>query len=85
MNSFTTDDLTLMATTLSGTAGSSGLMGTFYFSLTIFVRGGDGSLKKADLSPGALTRVSSLGLSESAMKMHLEGGVALRCIRRTSL
>jgi hypothetical protein len=49
-----------------------------YFSLHVWVRGNDGSLKRGDLSPGVSARVSTLPV---AAQQHR----ALRVGSRTSL
>ena len=51
----------------------------------MFVRASDGSIKKADLSPGQSKRIQPLSASGDALESHYEGGVSLRCIRRTAL
>jgi hypothetical protein len=64
------------------TPASSSSFGNFYFSLTVWVRGSDGSLRKGDLSPGVATRVTDLQV-ERTSTTHYEAGLSLRCIRRT--
>ena len=84
----TEDSFTFIADTLTSTAeakAGASFWGTFYFSLSIFVRAGDGSIRKADLSPGQSPRIAALSVAGDAMKSHYEGGVSLRCIRRTAL
>jgi hypothetical protein len=62
-------------------AGSS--WATFYFSLRVWVRGSDGSLGIADLSPTAAPTIPlPAGVDPT---VHYEAGVALRCIRRTEV
>ena len=56
--------------------------GNFYFGLTVWARGKDGSLRVADLSPGATAKISDLPVPATS-KTHYEGGLALRCLRRT--
>jgi len=64
------------------TPNASGFFGNFYFSLQVWVRGTNGDLRVGDLSPGATSRVADLPVP-SSNKTHYEGGLALRCIRRT--
>lgn len=79
------DDFAFFANTLTGAANGTSFWGSFYFSLVVFVRAADGSLQKADLGPNVTTRVQDLGLTAAQLKQHYEGGVALRCLRRTTL
>jgi hypothetical protein len=59
--------------------------GPFYFSLKVWLRTQDGGLAVGDLSAGVTgSRVSPLGVSADSTT-HYEGGLALRCIRRTDL
>jgi hypothetical protein len=84
----TEESFTFIADTLTSTADAksgASFWGTFYFSVSIFVRAGDGSIQKADLSPGQSTRIVPLSVSGDALKSHYEGGVSLRCIRRTTI
>jgi hypothetical protein len=86
--SMTEESFTFIADTLTSTADAklgASFWGTFYFSLSIFVRAGDGSIQKADLSPGQSTRIVPLSAVGDARKSHYEGGVSLRCIRRTTI
>jgi len=88
VNAFTPAELSALASTLSTVAGSSSSwMGSFYFSMRIYVRGTDGSLKIGDLTPGSTSRISTFGLSDEAMKSHYEGSgtpLALRCLQETT-
>jgi hypothetical protein len=84
----TEESFTFIADTLTSTADAksgASFWGTFYFSVSIFVRAGDGSIQKADLSPGQSTRIVPLSVAGDALKSHYEGGVSLRCIRRTAI
>ncbi len=83
--SFTEADFLFIADTLTGAATGTSNWGTFYFSLGIFVRAADGSIQKGDLRPGAAVRVEPLPVTGDDLKRHYEGGLALRCIRRTPL
>jgi len=74
-------DAQAMASALS-TPNSTSFFGNFYFSLHVWVRAGDGSLARADLSPGVTARMSTLPVSASSTT-HYESDLALRCIRRT--
>lgn len=79
--SLSQDDRAQLAAALS-TPHAASSWATFYFSLHVWVRKTDGTLGIADLSPTA-TPVMPLpsGLDPT---VHYEGGVALRCIRRTT-
>lgn len=66
------------------TPNASGFFGNFYFSLSVWVRGSDGSLRMGTLAPGATAPVSDLPVPATS-KLHYEGGLALRCIRRTPI
>jgi hypothetical protein len=86
--SMTEQSFTFIADTLTSTADAkagASFWGTFYFSLSVFVRAGDGSIQKADLSPGQSSRIAPLSAVGDARKSHYEGGVSLRCIRRTAI
>ena len=66
-------------------AGSTSSLGPWYFGLNVWVRGGDRTLKKANLEPGVVgARVAPLP-GQISVTDHYEGGLALRCIRRTDL
>jgi hypothetical protein len=59
--------------------------GPFYFGLNVWLRTHDGGLAVGNLAPGVTgSRVSPLGIDASSTT-HYEGGLALRCIRRTDL
>lgn len=78
---FVQDTLTPLATT------GGDLWGAFYFGSSIWVRGNDGVIKAGTLAPGVVgSRVQPLtyqnGFDETK---HYEGGLSLRCIRRTDL
>lgn len=81
VNDVTDADAQAMATALS-TPNSTTFFGNFYFSLHVWVRATDGSLARADLSPGVTARMSTLPVSASSTT-HYESDMALRCIRRT--
>lgn len=83
---FTEDELQGLSDALSPARGS-GSFGALYFSMQVYVRGTDGALKQADLSPGLIgPRVAPLACAAGGdcWTRHLESGLALRCIRRTS-
>ena len=72
----------------SASSGSSG-MGGFYFSLAVYLRGDDGTLKLGNLNPGVTERVTALPVTtDDEMRRHLEaspiGPVVVRCIRHSS-
>lgn len=83
----TEDDFTFLQETMGAVsnAGSASSMGAFYFSLRVFVRATDGSIQEANLAPSIANRVTPLSAVGDARKQHYEGGLALRCIRRTPL
>ena len=74
--SFTTADLEFMAKTLPSKTGN------FYFSLDLWVIGNDGTIKAGHLQPTATKRIEPLTVSGDALKIHYEGGLGLRCIKR---
>jgi len=80
VNDVTDVDAQAMATALS-TPNSTTFFGNFYFSLHVWVRAGDGSLARGDLSPGASPRMSTLSIASPTT--HYESDMSLRCIRRT--
>ena len=67
-------------------AGST--VGSFYFSLSVWVLGNDGTVGLANLQPGSdpsFTPLSSLfKLENYDPRDHYEGGLTLRCLRVTS-
>ena len=81
VNSLTNADAQVLADALS-TPNSGGFFGNFYFSLHVWVRGNDGSLKRGDLSPGASPRVTTLDVAATSTT-HYESDLGLRCIRST--
>jgi hypothetical protein len=58
-------------------------LGALYFSMQVYVRGADGGLMQGDLNPG-LTGPRVTPLPALDPTVHLESGLALRCVRRTS-
>ncbi len=87
-------DFQFLADTLTAAGGES-LNGSafnwssFYFSLRIYLRAADGTLKMGDLSPAATARVSPLPRTDGGAPQDLLTGngetVVVRCIRRTPL
>lgn len=80
---------TQFASTLSSVSPDSSSMGGFYFSLAVFVRGNDGTLKLGNLKPGVTERLTALPVTtDEAMRRHLEGSplgtVVVRCLRHTT-
>jgi hypothetical protein len=60
--------------------------GSFYFGLRVFLRAADGTIQAGDLAPGVVQRVSALNYPAGlGAQHHYEGGLALRCIRRTQV
>jgi hypothetical protein len=66
------------------TPNSKNFFGNFYFGLSVWVRATDGSLRIGNLSPGVSVRVTDSPVAATST-VHYEGGVALRCIRRTTV
>jgi hypothetical protein len=57
----------------------------FYTSLTIWVRADDGTIQSGTLAPGITgSRMIPLPPGVSTSMIHYEGGLGLRCIRRTN-
>ena len=81
VNGFGESDIAEIAKALA-TPNSNNLFGNFYFGLSVWVRGNDGSLRIGNLSPGVSVRVTASPVPATST-VHYEGGVALRCIRRT--
>lgn len=83
MNSFSDADTQVLASALS-TPNATSLFGNFYFSLHVWVRGADGSLRRGDLAPGATARVTDLAVDAGSTR-HYESDLSLRCIRRATV
>ena len=68
-------------------APEAGFFGSFYFSLSVWVRARDGTIKQGTLEPGVTSsRVTPLVYPAGfTPEDHYEGGLALRCIRRADL
>ena len=81
--SFSEADFQFLHDTLTGVEPTTANWGAFYFSLQVFTRATDGTIKMGDLNPGVTSRMTALNLSSDQLKQHLEAGYALRCIRRT--
>lgn len=80
---FSEDELANLQATLAGAGGTSN-WGNFYFSLHVYVRAEDGTLARADLTPGVTgPRITPLGIeaASDAWTHHFEGDMALRCVR----
>jgi hypothetical protein len=85
--SFTESDFQFMHDTLIPLAGNgvNASLGPFYFGLLVWVHGRDGKLAAANLDPGVTGgRITPLDFT-SGYTDHYEGGLGLRCIRRTQL
>ncbi len=82
---FSEAELAFMAQTLTDASGVGGWGSSFYFGLQVFVRASDGSIQVGDLTPGASPRVAPIVplMQGWDPTMHYEGGVSLRCIRKT--
>lgn len=79
--SVTDADVEVLAHALA-TPNAQSFFGNLFFSLHVWVRGTDGSLKVGDLTPGVSQRISDLPVSSTSTQ-HYESDLALRCIRRT--
>jgi hypothetical protein len=75
LESFKDSDLSFVQSTLTTTSGAS-----FYFSLQVFTRATDGSIAQGSLAPGVSPRVTPFPPGTD-LKLHYEGGLALRCIK----
>jgi hypothetical protein len=76
------------ALTTAGTLVAGDFFGSFYFGTTVWLRAHDGTLQTGTLEPGvAGSRVAPLHVARGDVgyRDHYEGGLALRCIRRTDL
>jgi hypothetical protein len=60
------------------TPNSTGFFGSFYFSLAVWVRASDGTLKLGSLAPDD----AQLAPAPTDTTSHFEGGYGLRCVRR---
>jgi hypothetical protein len=58
--------------------------GPMYFSLRVFVRATDGTIKSAYLGPGS-ANIQPLFASSENLKNHYEGELGLRCIRMSNV
>lgn len=81
LEGFRAADFQYLHDTLAATGGSASSMGSFYFSPRVFVAATDGGLLEGNLDPAAAERLAPL--PGGALNVHLEAGLALRCIRRT--
>jgi hypothetical protein len=79
--SITDADAQILASALA-TPNAQSFFGNLFFSLHVWVRGTDGTLKVGDLTPGASQRMSDSPVSASSTQ-HYESDLSLRCIRRT--
>jgi len=84
---FNDKEIEFLASTLTAVSdGTDDWWGAFYFfSLKVYIRGDDGTLKMGDLSVGAPLRIMPLPIPEyGSMTFHLEAGagdpVVVRCI-----
>ena len=84
LKKLTADDLIQINSSLSGAAGN--FWASFYVGMRIYIKSADGVIREADLGyPEKGVIISDLLLKEEQMKMHLEGGRALRCIKVTDI
>ena len=74
----------LMREALDGAGG--GFFASFYFQLRLFIRAADGTIQEGRLDPRDPTRVLPLSFHQGQdARNHYEGGLALRCLRRTEV
>jgi hypothetical protein len=74
----------LMREALGG--NPSDFWGAFYFQLRVFVRAADGSIQEGRFDPRQTPRVVPLQYPQNwTSRDHYEGGLALRCLRRTEV
>lgn len=87
LKSLTDADFQAVADTWSLQITGSAGFGTFFASLAIWVRGDDGAIAAGTLAPGvAGSRVTPLQVPPApSSTSHYEGGLGLRCIRRSAL
>jgi hypothetical protein len=89
INGFSPQDFQFFQNTLtdaSNAGGNTSFWGFFYFGLKVFIRAADGSIQQGDLTPGVSVRVAPLTYPQGwTAQQHYEGGLALRCIRRTQV
>ncbi len=89
INGFSAQDFQFFQNTLtdaSNTGGNTTFWGSFYFGLKVFIRAADGTIQQGDLTPAATVRVTPLTYPPGwSPQKHYEGGLALRCIRRTQV
>jgi hypothetical protein len=81
----TPSEFAAMQTTLDGLGGDT--IGGAFFSLSIWTRMNDGSMKNGQLDPAASPRFLELnkyGAAEVNLRNHYEGNLALRCVRTTA-
>ncbi len=82
ITNLTDDNYTFIQNTLAGIPDSDNFWSNFYFSLKVYIRANDNTLKIANLTPDTSPRISDLpGEVSQDAKQHLEGGYVLRCIR----
>ena len=74
----------LMREALGGEGG--GFFASFYFQLRLFIRAADGTIQEGRLDPRDPMRVVPLTFHQGQdARHHYEGGLALRCLRRTEV
>jgi hypothetical protein len=74
----------LMQQELDGAGG--GFFASFYFQLRLFIRAADGTIQEGRLDPREPMRVVPLRFQQGwDSRHHYEGGLALRCLRRTEV
>jgi len=83
---FNNADYVFFQNTLTQASNNTSFWGSFYFSLKVFLRAADGTIKEGDLTPGVANRVNALTYPQGRdSTYHYEAGLALRCIRRTQV
>ena len=83
VGAFSESDFTLIKDTMALARGTDGFPREFYFSLDVYVRGADGSLKLGNLAPGS-THVEPLPIGPGEMRdLYIGNGrpIGVRCAR----
>ena len=69
----------------AGASADASFWGTFYFGLKVWLRANDGTIASGDLSPDVVGSRATVMPGFGSSVEHYEGGLALRCIRRTDM
>jgi hypothetical protein len=90
LSTLTESDFNFIQATLTpleaGASSDASFWGTFYFGLEVWLRAKDGTIASGNLAPGVVgSRVAAIPNATMYPTQHYEGGLALRCIRRTDV